>query len=152
MAAFVGAVGMNERYCGWSVVMQAGASTCSKSERARVAPMPRSSIVRPARRASSDWVLGLSSGVSLESMDTSTILTLILFAHVVHFAVIPVVGRFSDKLGRKPVYAAGAVLAAVWGFIAFPLFDTENDWLIVGVLILGLVIHALMAPVCIVCE
>jgi MFS family permease len=77
-------------------------------------------------------------------MDTSTILTLILFAHVVHFAVIPVVGRFSDKLGRKPVYAAGAVLAAVWGFIAFPLFDTENDWLIVGVLILGLMIHALM--------
>ena len=58
--------------------------------------------------------------------------------------MIPVVGRFSDKLGRKPVYATGAVLAAVWGFIAFPLFDTENDWLIVGVLILGLVIHALM--------
>lgn len=77
-------------------------------------------------------------------MDTSTILLLILFAHVVHFAVIPVVGRFSDKLGRKPVYATGAVLAAAWGFIAFPLFDTENDWLIVGVLILGLVIHALM--------
>lgn len=77
-------------------------------------------------------------------METSTILTLVLFAHVVHFCVIPVVGRFSDKLGRKPVYAAGAVLAAVWGFIAFPLFDTQNDWLIVGVLILGLVIHALM--------
>src|SRR6478752_5902321 len=76
--------------------------------------------------------------------DTSTILTLILFAHVVHFCVIPVIGRFSDKLGRKPVYAAGAVLAAVWGFIAFPLFTTENDWLIVGVLILGLMIHALM--------
>jgi MFS family permease len=55
-----------------------------------------------------------------------------------------VVGRFSDKLGRKPVYAAGAVLAAVWGFVAFPLFDTKNDWLIVGILIVGLIIHALM--------
>ena len=59
-------------------------------------------------------------------MITSTILTLILFAHVVHFAVIPIIGRFSDRLGRKPVYAAGAVLAAVWGFVAFPLFDTQE--------------------------
>ena len=65
-------------------------------------------------------------------MNTSTILTLILFAHVVHFCVIPVVGRFSDRFGRKPVYAAGAILAAVWGFVAFPLFDTQNDWLIVA--------------------
>ena len=72
-------------------------------------------------------------------MITSTILMLILFAHVVHFAVIPVIGRMSDRLGRKPVYAVGAVLAAVWGFVAFPLFDTKNDWLIVG-----LIIHALM--------
>ncbi len=77
-------------------------------------------------------------------MDTSTILTLILFAHVVHFFVIPVVGRLSDRLGRKRVYATGAVLAAVWGFVAFPLFDTKNDWLIVGVLIVGLMVHALM--------
>lgn len=77
-------------------------------------------------------------------MITSTILTLILFAHVVHFAVIPVIGRMSDRLGRKPVYATGAVLAGVWGFVAFPLFDTKNDWLIVGVLIVGLIIHALM--------
>ena len=77
-------------------------------------------------------------------MITSTILTLILFAHVVHFAVIPVIGRMSDRLGRKPVYAVGAVLAAVWGFVAFPLFDTKNDWLIVGILIVGLIIHALM--------
>ena len=77
-------------------------------------------------------------------MITSTILTLILFAHVVQFAVIPLIGRMSDRLGRKPVYAVGAVLAAVWGFVAFPLFDTKNDWLIVGILIVGLIIHALM--------
>ncbi len=63
---------------------------------------------------------------------------------MVHFAVIPVIGRMSDRLGRKPVYAVGAVLAAVWGFVAFPLFDTKNDWLIVGILIVGLIIHALM--------
>ena len=67
-----------------------------------------------------------------------------LFAHVVHFCVIPLVGRFSDRLGRKPVYSSARVLAAAWGFVAFPLFDTQNDWLIVGAIILGLIIHALM--------
>lgn len=77
-------------------------------------------------------------------MDTSTILGLILFAHVVHFCVVPFVGRLTDRVGRKPVYATGAVLGAIWGFAAFPLFDTRNDWLIVGMLIVGLMIHALM--------
>ncbi|QTX05959.1 MFS transporter [Agromyces archimandritae] len=77
-------------------------------------------------------------------MDTSGILLLMLVAHAIHFCVVPFVGRFSDKLGRKPVYAAGAILGIVWGFIAFPLFDTQNDLLIVGVLIVGLIIHALM--------
>ena len=77
-------------------------------------------------------------------MDTSTILGLILFAHVVHFCVVPFVGRLTDRVGRKPVYATGAVLGAIWGFAAFALFDTRNDWLIVGMLIVGLMIHALM--------
>ena len=70
-------------------------------------------------------------------MDTATILTLVLFAHVVHFCVIPVVGRFSDKSAASPCTRSVPCSPPSWGFIAFPLFDTQNDWLIVGVLILG---------------
>ncbi|MDR2997194.1 MAG: MHS family MFS transporter [Microbacterium sp.] len=77
-------------------------------------------------------------------MDTAVILLLLLFAHVVHFCVIPLVGRLTDRIGRKPVYAAGAILGALWGFMAFPVFDTKNDIVIVLVLMVGLVIHALM--------
>ncbi|WP_396918984.1 MFS transporter, partial [Mycolicibacterium sp.] len=38
----------------------------------------------------------------------------------------------------------GAVGAACWGFIAYPMMDTGNYLLIMGAIILGLVIHALM--------
>ena len=81
--------------------------------------------------------------VQLE-MDTSTILVLLLVAHVVHAIVVPVFGRLTDRLGRRPVYATGAVLGIVWAFIAFPMFNTENDAIILAAVVLGLVVHAFM--------
>ncbi|HEX2119290.1 MAG TPA: MFS transporter [Acidimicrobiales bacterium] len=77
-------------------------------------------------------------------MDTSRVLLLLLVAHVIHAITVPIVGRFTDRLGRRPVYAAGATLGIVWGFIAFPMFNTENDWIILAAIVLGLMIHALM--------
>jgi MFS family permease len=75
---------------------------------------------------------------------TDRILRLLLLAHVVHFCVIPLVGALTDRVGRRPVYAAGAVLAAGWGFIAFPMMDTANDAVILLAIMIGLVVHALM--------
>jgi MFS family permease len=77
-------------------------------------------------------------------MDTSNILTLLLVAHVIHAIVVPLVGRSTDKLGRRPVYGAGAALGIVWSFIAFPMFNTENEAVILLAIVLGLMIHALM--------
>ncbi|WP_285859772.1 MFS transporter [Kocuria rosea] len=77
-------------------------------------------------------------------MDTSRVLLLLLVAHVIHAITVPIVGRFTDRLGRRPVYASGATLGIVWGFIAFPMFNTENDWIILAAIVLGLMIHALM--------
>jgi MFS family permease len=77
-------------------------------------------------------------------MDTSRVLLLLLIAHVIHAIVVPLVGRATDKVGRRPMYAAGAALGIVWAFIAFPMFDTENDWIILAAIVLGLMIHALM--------
>ncbi len=79
--------------------------------------------------------------------DTSQLLLALLIAHVVHFLVIPQAGRLADKWGRRPVVILGAVLAATWAFIAFPLFDTLNPVFIVVAVTLGLVFHAfLYAP------
>jgi MFS family permease len=77
-------------------------------------------------------------------MDTSTILGLLVLAHLAHFFIIPLVGRLSDAIGRRPVYAAGALLGIVWGFVAFPVFDTRNNWAILGIIIAGLLVQGLM--------
>ncbi|HSP76538.1 MAG TPA: MFS transporter [Cryobacterium sp.] len=82
--------------------------------------------------------------VTVHAYDTSQLLFALLLAHVVHFLVIPQVGRLSDRFGRKPVYLAGAILGATWALFAFPLFDTQNPVLIILAITLGLCFHALM--------
>lgn len=77
-------------------------------------------------------------------MDTSSILTWLLIAHVTHLAVMPVFGALADRVGRRPVYFAGAALSATWGFFAFSMFDTGSAAYVVLAVTLGLVFHAMM--------
>jgi len=81
--------------------------------------------------------------VKLE-VNTAEILGLVAIAHIVHAIVIPLIGGLTDRIGRKPVYLIGTVLAAGWGFVAFPMFDTKNPLIIVSAISLGLFIHAFM--------
>jgi len=76
--------------------------------------------------------------------DTSDILWWLLTAHAVHFVAIPLVGRLSDCVGRRPVYFVGALAAGTWGFFAFPMMNSANYLVIMGAVISGLVIHAFM--------
>jgi len=76
--------------------------------------------------------------------DTNSILRYLLVAHAVHFAVVPLVGALSDRFGRRPVYMAGAVLGATWGFFAFPMMNSGNYLVITAAVTLGLMIHAFM--------
>jgi metabolite-proton symporter len=75
---------------------------------------------------------------------TANTLLILVAAHAVHFVAIPVAGNLSDRFGRRPVYAVGAVLGATWGFFAFPLMNTGNPIVIWAAIALGLVFHALM--------
>ncbi|MBF6214006.1 MHS family MFS transporter [Nocardia puris] len=77
-------------------------------------------------------------------VDTSVILWWLLAAHAVHFFAIPLAGRLSDKIGRRPVYLAGAITAGSWGFFAFPMMDSGHNAVIMAAIIIGLVFHALM--------
>ncbi|TFD07669.1 MULTISPECIES: MFS transporter [unclassified Cryobacterium] len=77
-------------------------------------------------------------------MDTARVLLLLLLAHALHFIVIPLVGHLSDRVGRRPVYFLGALLAGTWGFFAFPMMDTANDFIIIVAIMMGLLFHALM--------
>ncbi|MFJ6428640.1 MFS transporter [Microbacterium maritypicum] len=81
---------------------------------------------------------------TVHEYDTSQLLLALLIAHVVHFAIIPQLGRLADRWGRKPVYLTGAILSATWAFFAFPMFDTLNPVLIVLAVTIGLCFHAFM--------
>ena len=76
--------------------------------------------------------------------DVARILGLMAIAHVAHFIFVPVVGRFTDTVGRKPVYLVGVLLGATWGFFAFPMFESGNDIVILAAIIIGLLFHAFM--------
>lgn len=57
---------------------------------------------------------------------------------------VPVFGALSDRIGRRPVYGLGALLAMVWAFVFFALLDSSQPALIVAAVVGGLVIHAIM--------
>lgn len=82
--------------------------------------------------------------LAYRKVDTTEILTLLFAAHVLHVIAIPIVGVLADRLGRKPVYIAGALLTMAWPFAAFPMFDTGNAANILAAVMLGLAVHSLM--------
>ena len=79
--------------------------------------------------------LGLPRGVGLNA---------VLIGSAFQLALIPLFGRLSDRIGRRPVYAAGAVSAALWAFVFFPLLSTRSTTVIVLATIVALVTHAAM--------
>jgi metabolite-proton symporter len=71
-------------------------------------------------------------------------LTAVLIGSACQLALIPLFGALSDRFGRRPVYAAGAVSAAVWAFVFFPLLSTKSSVIIVLATVVALVTHAAM--------
>ncbi|HEY2204199.1 MAG TPA: MFS transporter [Pseudonocardia sp.] len=80
-------------------------------------------------------ILHLPRGVGLAAVLTGSACQL---------ALIPLFGAMSDRYGRRPVYAVGAVAAAAWAFAFFPLLDTRSTTIIVLATVVGLVTHAVM--------
>jgi metabolite-proton symporter len=71
-------------------------------------------------------------------------LNAVLIAAAVQVLLIPLFGSLSDRFARRPVYLAGAIGAAVWVFVFFPMLDTGQFWLIVLATVVALVFHAAM--------
>jgi metabolite-proton symporter len=73
-------------------------------------------------------VLGLASSVALNAL---------LVAAFVGFFVILGAARLSDRIGRRPVFMAGAAVAAASAFPIFALLDTGNATLITLAVVVG---------------
>jgi len=78
-------------------------------------------------------------------MDRNIMLTAIMIAAAIELATIPLFGALSDRVGRRPVYMAGAIITGVCAYPLFWMLDTASPPLVRVALILGLSIgHAAM--------
>ena len=77
-------------------------------------------------------------------VSTTKILSLMFIAHIMQAVMIPGIGSLADRIGRKPVYIIGAALTMVWPFVAFPMFASAQLPIVLGAILLGMLVHALM--------
>ncbi|MEU8106261.1 MFS transporter [Nonomuraea muscovyensis] len=77
-------------------------------------------------------------------LERSVGLNAVLIGSALQLVLIPLFGALSDRLGRRPVYLAGVVGAAIWVFVFFPLLDTGSFPLIALATVVALVTHAAM--------
>jgi MFS family permease len=68
----------------------------------------------------------------------------VLAASALSFVLIPLFGHLSDRLGRKRVYIAGAILTGIYGFVYFRLLDTTTPGLVFVAILLSLIPHDIM--------
>lgn len=68
----------------------------------------------------------LTYGTTVAGFEHSTLLTLILLSTAFWIATIVVSAAFSDRVGAKRVYTAGAVTAVIWPLPMFALVNTGS--------------------------
>ncbi|HYZ23740.1 MAG TPA: MFS transporter [Rhodopila sp.] len=83
-------------------------------------------------------------GTGTLKVSRDLVLGAVLGGSVLSFFTIPIAGHLSDRLGRKRVYMAGAILTGVYGILYFALLNTGVTALIVLAIILSLVPHDVM--------
>ncbi|MER7668921.1 MFS transporter [Kitasatospora sp. NPDC096128] len=86
----------------------------------------------------------LTYAVTHAHFDKQSALNAVLIASAVQFALIPLFGALSDRVGRKPVYLVGAAGVGVWAFVFFGMVDTHSFGQLVVAVTVGLVFHSAM--------
>ena len=86
----------------------------------------------------------LAYAVGHVHLPKQTALNAVLIASAVQFALIPLFGALSDRVGRKPVYLVGAAGVGVWAFVFFGMVDTGSFGTMVAAITVGLVFHSAM--------
>lgn len=61
-----------------------------------------------------------------------------LVSSTLAIAVVPLAGWLGDRLGRRQIWLFGCGVFIVFGTIAFPLFATGNEFVIIATMVLGI--------------
>jgi metabolite-proton symporter len=77
-------------------------------------------------------------------LSRQVVLNAILIGAVFHFVAIPGWAWLSDRIGRRPVYAIGALGTGLWAFAFFRLLDTGAAPAVIAAIVIGLVLHGAM--------
>ena len=89
-------------------------------------------------------VFSLTFLVVVATESRSLALVALLIGAAVQFAAIPLLAILSDRIGRRPVYAAGAFGLAIFIFLFFPMLASGSNAAIILAIVIGLVLHASM--------
>lgn len=68
----------------------------------------------------------------------TTVLNTIMIATIITTILIPLMGRLSDRVGRKPLYIYGSIAMLLYAFPYFWLIHQESTFLLVVATIIGL--------------
>jgi metabolite-proton symporter len=82
--------------------------------------------------------------IEVAKLSRSQALNAILIGAAVHFFAIPLLARLSDRIGRRPVYAFGALGLMAFSFAFFPMLASGSMAQVVVAVVVALVLHGAM--------
>jgi metabolite-proton symporter len=84
------------------------------------------------------WMTQVAKLTKAQALDA------ILIGAAVHFFAIPALGRLSDAIGRRAVYAVGGFGMAAFGFVFFNLIGSGDMATTVAAIVVALLLHGAM--------
>jgi MFS family permease len=93
-------------------------------------------------------VFGVAYATTHLGVDKSWTLLAVVISAAVEVVMVPTWAILSDRIGRRPVYAAGAVASALWLIPFFLLLETRNFGAILVAFVIGfgILYPAMLAP------